>query len=148
VKSPTISRPSEHSLSELDDSPIGCVGVGVDQEYNEEKNIKAAWILDIGVLKIHQRGGVGTRLVLGDMRLIDTKDMADAMLGVDDQNPMHAIGLYEKVGFRATRKDVAYHRQIRLCFFLPLTLPSDIVLNPLSGLIVWHLHRRMLESIS
>jgi len=34
--------------------------------------------------------------------------MIEAMLGVDDQNPTKAIKLYEKVGFEATRKDVAY----------------------------------------
>jgi len=39
--------------------------------------------------------------------------MTEAMLGVDDQNPTKAIKLYEKVGFKATRKDIAYQKTIQ-----------------------------------
>jgi ribosomal protein S18 acetylase RimI-like enzyme len=46
------------------------------------------------------------------MKLLKAKGMNEAMLGVDDQNPTKAIMLYEKVGFKATRKDIAYQKTI------------------------------------
>jgi len=92
----------------LQDKAVGYVGVGIDQKYNQEKNTKAGWILSIGVLKPNRLKGVGTRLMIEGMKLLKAKGMNEAMLGVDDQNPTKAIKLYEKVGFEATRKDVAY----------------------------------------
>ncbi len=107
-----IFKKQEWLIASLNGLPVGYVGVGVDQEYNQQKNAKAAWILDIGVLKIHRRKGIGTRLMLEAMKLMKAEDMTEAMLGVDDQNPTHAIKLYEKVGFHAARKDAAYQKQI------------------------------------
>lgn len=92
----------------LRQTPVGYVGLGIDKKYNEEKNTKAGWILSIGVLKPNRLKGVGTRLMIEGMRLLKTKGMTEAMLGVDDQNPTKAIKLYEKVGFNAARKDIAY----------------------------------------
>jgi len=106
-------KEQEWLIAYLNGLPIGYVGVGVDQKYNTEKNAKAAWILDIGVLKEHRLKGVGTRLMLEAMKLMKTKDMNEAMLGVDDQNPTKAIKLYEKVGYRVDRKDLAYQKTIR-----------------------------------
>jgi len=97
----------------LKNKPVGYVGVGIDNKYNEEKNTKAGWILSIGVLKPNRLRGVGTRLMIEGMKLLKAKGMAEAMLGVDDENPTKAIKLYEKVGFKATRKDVAYQKMIQ-----------------------------------
>lgn len=105
-------REQEWLITYSGDLPVGYVGVGIDQKYNAEKNAKTAWILNIGVLKAHRLKGVGTRLMLEAMRVMKTKGMTEAMLGVDDQNPTKAIKLYEKVGFTATRKDLAYQRII------------------------------------
>jgi len=97
----------------LGQTPVGYVGLGIDKKYNEEKNTKAGWILSIGVLKPNRLKGVGTRLMIEGMRLLKTKGMTEAMLGVDDQNPTKAIKLYEKVGFNAARKDIAYLKAIQ-----------------------------------
>lgn len=107
-----VFKEQEWIIASLNDSPVGYVGVGVDERYNEEKNAKAAWILDIGVLKVHRLRGIGTRLMLEAMQLIKTKYMTEAMLGVDDQNPTFAIKLYEKVGFHVARNDVAYQKTL------------------------------------
>ena len=96
----------------LQDTPVGYVGAGIDEKYNEEKRTKAGWILSIGVLKSHRLKGIGTRLMIEGMKLLKAKGMTEALLGVDDQNPTKAIKLYEKVGFHAARKDVAYLKTI------------------------------------
>ena len=97
----------------LKDKPVGYVGLGIDQKYNEEKNTRSGWILSIGVLKQSRLKGVGTRLMTESMKKLKAKGMITAMLGVDDQNPTKAIKLYEKVGFTAARKDVAYVKELQ-----------------------------------
>jgi len=97
----------------LQNEPVGYVGTGIDQTFNEEKNTKAGWILSIGVLKANRLKGIGTRLMIESMKLLKAKGMTEAMLGVDDQNPTKAIKLYEKVGFTAARKDIAYQKTIQ-----------------------------------
>jgi len=107
-----IFKEQEWLFTFLEDKPVGYVGVGIDQKYNQEKNTRAGWILSIGVLKLNRLKGVGTRLMIEGMKLLRAKGMNEAMLGVDDQNPTKAIMLYEKVGFKATRKDIAYQKTI------------------------------------
>jgi len=90
------------------DQSIGYAGVGIDEGLNKEKNAKWGWILDIGVLKPYRRNGIGTRLLLHSMQLLKSFEMEDALLYVDDMNPTNAIKLYEKLGFKALRKNVVY----------------------------------------
>jgi ribosomal protein S18 acetylase RimI-like enzyme len=68
--------------------------------------------LDIGVLKPHRRKGIGTRLMLHGMNLLKAKGMTIAMLAVDDWNVTKAMRLYEKVGFKVAKKDIAYEKNI------------------------------------
>jgi mycothiol synthase len=107
-----IFKEQEWLFTLLQEEPVGYVGVGIDRKFNEEKNTLCGWILSIGVLKSHRLKGIGTRLMIEGMKLLKAKDMTEAMLGVDDQNPTKAIKLYEKVGFKATRKDIAYQKAI------------------------------------
>ncbi|MFB0514758.1 MAG: GNAT family N-acetyltransferase [Candidatus Bathyarchaeia archaeon] len=92
---------------------VGYIGVGIDEKYNEERNVKSGWVLDIGVLKPHRRRGIGTRLMLQAMETLKAKGMTTAMLGVDDWNVTKAMKLYEKVGFNVTKKDFTYEKNIK-----------------------------------
>jgi ribosomal protein S18 acetylase RimI-like enzyme len=105
-------RDQEWLIAYLEGSPVGYVGLGIDAKSNLEKNVKAGWIMDIGVLKAHRRKGIGTRLLIEGMRSLKIKGMAEALLGVDDQNVTKAMKLYEKLGFVATRKDAAYQKSV------------------------------------
>ncbi len=46
------------------------------------------------------------------MNLQKAKGMTVGMLGVDDWNVTKAMQLYEKVGFKVAKKDVAYEKNI------------------------------------
>lgn len=107
-----IFKEQEWLFTLLQDKPVGYIGVGIDRKYNEEKNTKAGWILSIGVLKPYRLRGIGTRLMIEGMKILKAKGTTEAMLGVDDQNPTKAIKLYEKVGFKAVRKDIAFQKNI------------------------------------
>lgn len=87
------------------------IGVGVDEKYNVEKNVKSGVLLDIGVLKPYRRTGIGTRLMLEGLATLEAKGMTKAMLGVDDF-PTKATKLYEKVGFKAIKKDFTYKKTL------------------------------------
>lgn len=96
----------------LNDKQVGYVGVGVDEKYNSEKDVKGGWIMDIGVLKAQRRRGIGARLMLEGMRILKTDGMTTALLGVDDWNITNAMRLYEKLGFKVSEKDLTYERTI------------------------------------
>jgi len=105
-------KEQEYFFAILRDSAVGYIGVGIDEKYNTEKNVKAGIILDIGVLKPYRRKGIGTRLMLHGLEALKTKGMTKALLGVDDFNPTKAIKLYEKLGFKVVKKDLTYEKQL------------------------------------
>jgi len=96
----------------LDGESIGYVGVGIDEKYNLEKNVKAGEISTIGVLQTYRRTGIGVRLMLHGLQTLKAKGMTKAILGVDDYNPTKALKLYEKVGFRAKKRDFIFEREL------------------------------------
>lgn len=108
-----VWKVQEWVFADLENSPVGYIGLGINPKYNKEKNTKAGWIIDIGVLKPNRRRGIGTRLMIEGMKLLKAKGMNQAMLGVDDQNITKAIKLYEKLGFQVTKKSIAYQKIIR-----------------------------------
>lgn len=91
---------------------VGYVGVGIDQRYNVEKNVKAGDIFTIGVLKEHKRRAIGARLMLHGLETLKAKGMAKAMLVVDDYNPTKAMRLYERVGFEVKKKSFVFGREL------------------------------------
>jgi mycothiol synthase len=98
-------------LAVLDGETVGYIGVGIDEKYNLEKNIKSGNIFTIGVLKKHRRRGIGARLIIHGLEALEAKGMTKATLGVDDHNPTKAIRLYEKVGFKVKKKDLVFKRE-------------------------------------
>ena len=96
----------------LDGESVGYIGVGIDEKYNLEKNVKSGDIFTIGVLKKYRRTGIGAGLMLHGLETLKARGMTRATLGVDDQNPTKAIELYEKVGFRAKQKYSTFERQL------------------------------------
>ena len=96
----------------LDSESVGYIGVGIDEKYNLEKNVKAGDIFTIGVLKRYRRTGIGARLMLHGLETLKAKGMTKAILGVDDYNPTKAIRLYEKVGFIVKRRRFIFEREL------------------------------------
>ncbi len=96
----------------LEGKHIGYIGIGIDEKFNAERNMKTGWVLDIGVLKTYRRKNIGTRLMLQGMETLKVKGMTTAMLGVDDWNVTKAMKLYEKVGFKVTKKDLTYEKNV------------------------------------
>jgi len=91
---------------------VGYIRLGIDQQYNKEKNVKAGFIPAFGVLEHHRRKGVGTKLMLKALETIEEKGMQKAQLGVDDLNPTMAKKFYETIGFRPISSYLAYEKKL------------------------------------
>ena len=113
VREDPFFKQQEWFFALLNQKRVGYIGLGVDEKYNVERNTKCGWILDIGVLKPHRRTGIGTRLMLHGMSRLKAMGMNTAMLGVDDWNVTKAMKLYEKVGFKVAKKDLAYEKDTK-----------------------------------
>lgn len=105
-------REKEIFFAILDGESVGYIGVGIDEKYNLEKNLKAGFIFTIGVLEKCRQRGIGARLMLHGLETLKAKGMTKAMVGVDDYNPTKAIRLYEKVGFKVKKRDLFFERQL------------------------------------
>jgi ribosomal protein S18 acetylase RimI-like enzyme len=56
--------------------------------------------------------GIGTALMLHGMTQLKANGMTVVMLGADDLNVTQATRLYEKVGFKVVRKEMAYEKTL------------------------------------
>lgn len=99
-------------FAEFDGESVGYIGAGIDERYNLEKHVQRGDIFTIGVLKKYRRTGIGARLMLHALETFRAKGMTKATLGVDDYNPTKAMRLYEKVGFKVTKKDLVFEREL------------------------------------
>jgi len=107
-----LDKLKEIFFAELDGESVGYIGAGIDEKYNLEKDVLRGDIFTIGVLKKYRRRGIGARLMLYALETLSAWGMTKATLGVDDYNPTKAIGLYEKVGFKVTKKDLVFEREL------------------------------------
>jgi mycothiol synthase len=112
VREDPFFRTQDWFFAILNGKHVGYIGVGIDERYNVERNVKCGWVLDIGVLKPYRRTGIGTRLMLHGMSLLKAKGMTVAMLGVDDWNVTKAMRLYKKVGFKVAKKELAHEKSL------------------------------------
>ncbi len=102
----------EHFFAVLDNKNVGYVGVGIDERYNVEHNVKSGFVSGIGVLSAYRRRGIGTRLMLHSLKALKAKGMTSATLDTEDTNPTRAITLYEKVGFQVLQEYVTYVKDV------------------------------------
>jgi mycothiol synthase len=108
----TKFKEQQYFLAVLNQKSVGYIGIGIDEKYNTEKNVKTGFVSVIGVLKQHRQKGIGTRLMLHGLKTLKAKGMTKAMLDVDDLNPTKAINLYEKLGFKVAEKYLVYEKRL------------------------------------
>ena len=112
LRKDTFFKDQDWFFAILNKEYAGYIGIGIDEKFNAERNMKSGWVLDIGVLKPYRRRGIGTRLMVQSVEMLKAKDMTTVMLGVDDSNVTKAMKLYEKVGFKVAKKDLTYEKNI------------------------------------
>ena len=91
------------------------VGLGrnfVDEDENKEYDRKRGYTEFISVRKPWRRRGVARSLLVQSIEMFREMGFAETVLGVDTQNPNHALNLYEGVGYQVIRKNTLYRKEL------------------------------------
>ncbi len=64
----------------------------------------SVWLETIGVRRAYRRRGLATAVIVDVLAALQSAGLDVAELGVDSDNPSGAFGLYERLGFRETRR--------------------------------------------
>jgi len=84
----------------------------VNREENERLGFQRGWIGQLGVLRPWRRRGVASALLCETMRAFKAEGLQYAALGVDAENQTGALGIYERLGFEAVKRFVAFARPV------------------------------------
>lgn len=74
---------------------------------------KKAWVSILGVRRGWRRRGIGQALLGHSFRALANRGCERVGLGVDAENPLGAVALYEKAGMHVDREAVSYELEIR-----------------------------------
>lgn len=94
------------------DEVAGVVQAWVWAEENATLGVSRGWLERISVRRAWRRRGLGGALTAASMVRLHERGIAEAMLGVDAENPSGALGLYERLGFVVDKRERAYRRAL------------------------------------
>lgn len=87
---------------------------GVFNEINATENAafnrKRGWLSSVFVRREWRRRGLGSAVVARSLVVFRARGMTSAGLGVDADNPMGALGLYERAGFEVDFRSTAFRK--------------------------------------
>jgi mycothiol synthase len=81
------------------DEVVGVVENGIYAHENKRLGVRIGWLTGVSVRRPWRRRGLATALVAASLRALADRGMEVAALGVDSENPLGALGLYERLGF-------------------------------------------------
>jgi mycothiol synthase len=81
------------------DEVAGSVMPAIWTTENELLGVRRAWLEHISVRRPWRRRGLARALIVSALDGLRDRDIEEAMLGVDGENPTGALGLYESLGF-------------------------------------------------
>jgi mycothiol synthase len=94
------------------DQVAGVVMNRVMTAFNEETGERRAELAGVSVRRPWRRRGLARAMVAESLRALRDDGMTSAVLGVDADNPMGALGVYEANGFGVQRKGLNYRRPL------------------------------------
>ncbi len=94
------------------DQVAGVVMNAIIATENERLGVRRGWLDHVSVRRPWRGRGVAKALCAASMRVLRERDMDEAWLGVDGENPMGALALYEGLGFQVARRWQAYGRPV------------------------------------
>jgi mycothiol synthase len=84
----------------------------VDTDYNREYGIQRGWTDPICVRKPWRRRGLARALLVQSIEMFRQMCFDETALGVDTQNPNHALDLYAGVGYKMIREGITYRKPL------------------------------------
>ena len=94
------------------DEIAGVVQNWIWRDENERLSVERGWLEHISVRRPWRRRGLARAITAESLRRLKAAGMAEAMLGVDAENPNGALGLYEGLGFEVEMRSASYRRSI------------------------------------
>ena len=94
------------------DQVAGVVQNWVWPDENARLGLSRGWLEHISVRRPWRRRGLARAMTAASLVRLREVGMAEAMLGVDSENPNGALGLYESLGFVVHSRAAAYNRPL------------------------------------
>jgi mycothiol synthase len=79
-------------------------------EENEALGVKRGWLDSVFTRRPWRRRGLARALIARSLARLRERGMTGAVLGVDADNPLGALGLYESAGFRVVERFSAWRK--------------------------------------
>ena len=92
------------------DEIAGGILNSIDPHQNEALGIQRGWLSSVFTRRPWRRRGLATALIAQSLRVLRSRGMTSAALGVDADNPSGALGLYENVGFAVDSRSTAWRK--------------------------------------
>jgi ribosomal protein S18 acetylase RimI-like enzyme len=94
------------------DEVAGVVMNRIMTTFNEQSGERRGELAGVSVRRPWRGRGLARALVADSLRALRDDGMTSAVLGVDAENPMGALGVYEANGFRVHRKGLNFRRPL------------------------------------
>jgi mycothiol synthase len=94
------------------DEVAGSVQTWIWKEENETLGTKRAWLESVSVRRPWRRRGLGRALIAASLVDLRRRDIEEALLGVDAENPTGALALYEDLGFEVKVRAMRYRKAL------------------------------------
>ena len=94
------------------DQVAGMVLNFVSEKENQEYQRKRGYTEFISVRHPWRRLGLARSLLVQSIEMFREIGVEETVLGVDTQNPNHALNLYESVGYKITQKGTTYRKPL------------------------------------
>jgi len=105
-------RPDLSRLAVSGGKVVALCLASVDAEQNARRGVAEVWVERVGTILSHQRHGLASALVGEVLRAAADAGFTRAGLGVDQESTSNATALYERLGFAATRRTLAYAKDL------------------------------------
>ncbi len=86
----------------------------IDPEYNARLGLKEGYVDLLGTRRGYRRLGLARALLFAGLNRLKAAGMETATLGVDAQNPLGALGLYESMGFQKDRSSTVFRKELEV----------------------------------
>lgn len=94
------------------DTIVGFCLNWVDETRNQQMSVGEGWIEAVGTLPVWRGHGLASALLVHSMNAFVAEGLQRAGLDVDTQNPTGALRLYEKLGFKAVKRNVMFCKRL------------------------------------
>jgi mycothiol synthase len=94
------------------DEVAGGVINSIDPDQNAALGIQRGWLSSVFTRRAWRRRGLASALIAESFRILASRGMTSAALGVDADNPSGALGLYEGLGFEVDSRSTAWRKAL------------------------------------